>query len=966
MSELETVFAAFLFSDLENSTQLWERFPQAMKTHIVRHDAIVDGLIVGHGGRVIDHAGDGVFAVFEAGDPLGCALAIQQQIQSEDWGEVGELRVRMGLHAGPAKKLGRDYRGPLVNRTARIMSTAWGGQVVVTPQLLEKFPAPSESEIQDLGVHVLKGLEDPQPIFGMVHPSLKLQTFPPLRSLSAHPNNLPPQPTPFVGREETLALLAQHLANPRVRLITVMGPGGMGKTRLALEAAGEALDQFAHGVYFVHLAPLSSPDAVVSTVADALKFNFYSRQEPKAQLLDFLREKNMLLVFDNLEHLMGTVDLLQEVLTHAAGVKLLVTSRERLNLVEENVVPLEGLSLPQDPHDEAFESYSAVKLFVESARRASAQFVLRPEDRPHLLRVCQLVGGVPLGIELAAAWARMLPCVEIAAEIEQKLDFLASSARNLPERHRSMRAVFDYSWNLLDPSERDVLGALSLLRASWDRDAAQRVAGASLLTLSALSDKSLVRRAASERFFVLEVLRQFAAERFEQHPDRNRLQAAHTQHFLGLVGQLTPQLKGAKQVEAMATLQANIDNVREAWKQASASGNAQALAQAQDGLFLFFERRSRFQEGLDAFERAGDALAASDAEVGDVLRARQGYFLYRLGQHERARALLVRALEAAQRAGDRGEQAFAQNYLGSLDLLASHHDEAVRRLEATLALCQEQGDEFGMATAKANLGSAAFFKGDLPEAKRHYEEGLALSRALGDVWSVAALESNLGEVQRQLGEFEAAKQLFQRSLESRQALGDRWGIAAALNNLGSLAYSQGDWTTAVRYHEQSLALRKELGDRLGMATSLNNLGTVHLRLERRDEALHFQEESLSLRQALHDERGAATTLLELGKTLTAMGRQDEARRRFKEAVALAHACATSAVAVEGLVQIARLLSDAGQPPQGLLRWLSTQAALLRPDAHQVLATLQGTVDAPSPPTEQTLDHWTAWAQMLPN
>ncbi|MGB9724492.1 MAG: ATP-binding protein, partial [Chloroflexia bacterium] len=401
----------FLFTDIEDSTRLWEKYPTQMDRILARHDAILEREISHHGGRIIKHTGDGIFAVFERGRPLHCALEIQKALAREDWGEVRELRIRIALHAGEALCRGEDYFGPTVNRTARLLSSGWGGQVLFTPEVLRVAPLPEDASVHDLGFHFFKDLGEPQQIYELEHPELPRRDFPPLRSLSAHPHNLPVQPTPFVGREKELAQVLSLLDYPHCRLLTLVGPGGVGKTRLALQAAAEKVENFSHGVYFVPLAALASPEFLVSAIADALRFSFYGPEEPQTQLASYLREKRMLLVLDNFEHLLAGAGRVAELLQAAPEVKVMATSREALRLHGEWVFPLGGLERPAEEEEEV-ERYAAVQLFLQGARRARPDFLLSAEDRPAVVRICRLVEGLPLGIELASSWVRVLSCGE--------------------------------------------------------------------------------------------------------------------------------------------------------------------------------------------------------------------------------------------------------------------------------------------------------------------------------------------------------------------------------------------------------------------------------------------------------------------------------------------------------------------------------------------------------------------------
>ncbi|MBM2847359.1 MAG: putative LuxR family transcriptional regulator [Anaerolineales bacterium] len=415
------------------------------------------------------------------------------------------------------------------------------------------------------------------------------------------PHNLPPQPTPFVGREAELAEIARYLKNREAQLLTLVGPGGIGKTRLALQAAARCVGpeaafdtDFADGVFFVPLAANTAaesgaPSTLIAALADALPFSFQGPVHPQAQLLNYLREKKMLLILDNFEHLAAEARQLGDILRLVPGIKLLVTSRVRLSLREEWALEVEGLAYPKAgdavPPGDAAEGYSAIALFVQQARRMRLGFTLVPADIPHVVRICQLVEGVPLGIELAASWLRVLSCVEIAAEIEKGLDFLTSAFQNVSERHRSLRAVFEHSWNLLSPPEQILFRQLSVFRGGFQREAAAEVVGASLPVLAGLADKSLLRRTASGRYEVHELLRQYAEEKLRLIPEEHeRVHDQHCRYYAELLSQHKTQLKGENSLAELTALSVERENVRAAWNRAVEHRKVAELNQFMDCL----------------------------------------------------------------------------------------------------------------------------------------------------------------------------------------------------------------------------------------------------------------------------------------------------------------------------------------------------------------------------------------------
>jgi DNA-binding SARP family transcriptional activator/predicted ATPase len=406
----------------------------------------------------------------------------------------------------------------------------------------------------------------------------------------APPHNLPPQPTPIVGREAELAEIASYLNQPGAQLLSLVGPGGIGKTRLAIQAATRCVEpetdvetRFSDGVYFVPLADATADSyqlSLIAALAETLKFDFKAPVHPQAQLLNYLREKDMLLLLDNFDQLVVEARQLGDILRLAPRVKVLVTSRVRLNLQEEWLLKVKGLDYPTstDVPVEAVADCSAVRLFVRQARHVDAGFTLNDAETPHVIRICQLVGGVPLGIELAASWLRVLSCQEIVSEIEKSSDFLTSPLQDVPERHRSVRAVFDYSWNLLAPTEQDAFRQLSVFRGGFERDAAAKLVGVSLPLLAGLMDKSLLRRNADGRYEIHDLLRHYAEEKLQADPKGyEEIHNTHCRYFAQLMYEHQSQLKGEDLPVALTALDAERENVRAAWNWAMSHRRVEEL-----------------------------------------------------------------------------------------------------------------------------------------------------------------------------------------------------------------------------------------------------------------------------------------------------------------------------------------------------------------------------------------------------
>lgn len=478
-------------------------------------------------------------------------------------------------------------------------------------------------------------------------------------------HNLPLQPTSFIGRKQEVAEIRRLLVEePACRLLTLIGPGGIGKTRLALAAAAEVKDSFPHGVHFAPLASVGEPEIIISALAEALHLTIQAGVKPKTELFNYLAEKQLLLVIDNLEHLLAGVGLLSEILMATPQVKLLATSRERLNLQEEWSYLVQGLSFPKYASPDAnFESYSAMRLFLERARRAEASFNLSEADLPHVIRLCQLVDGMPLALELAAPWVRSITCQEIVQEIERSLDFLTTSLRNAPERHRSIKAVLEQTWQRLPEAEKAILCKLSVFQGGCLREAALQVTGATLTLLSSLVDKALLRRADSGRYELHELIRQFAAEQLRTTPgDEEVLQALHCAYYTAFLEDQAQALQTNQQKAALAALAADMDNIRAAWHYAVARRDVLALEKSALGLWLLgeyggllYENELALRQALSIFMPTPEPWEAAavpeeyESLVGCLL-AGLGHLCARRGQLDEGRAFAEQAVLRLRRA----------------------------------------------------------------------------------------------------------------------------------------------------------------------------------------------------------------------------------------------------------------------------------------------------------------------------
>lgn len=588
---LPTGTVTFVFTDLEGSTRLWEQYPEVMQPALRRHDSIIGDAIARHGGIVLRMTGDGMTSAFaSARDAVAAALDAQRSLVSEPWGETGPLLVRIGVHTDEAVVHDGEYLSPPLNRCSRLMSTAHGGQVVVsnTTEALVRGHLPTDAQLADLGPHRLRDLAEPLHVFQLAHPELE-SAFPPLRSLDTFAGNLPSQTTSFVGREEEQARVTDAL--DEARLVTVTGTGGVGKTRLALQVAAELLPEFPNGSWLCELAVASDGESMLQAVATTLRVTPSVDRTLKESILDNLRSRNALVVLDNCEHLLDAVGELAEAIVRSSPrVRVLATSREALDVPGEHVIRLRSLPIPDASNAESIAHNSAAQLFIERARAAEAGFSLTSDDDAHAVaEICRRLDGIPLAIELAAARVVTMSPAEIAGLLDERFRLLAGGRRATVERHQTLRATVEWSYALLTERERLVFDRLGVFPGSFDGEGARAVAGEGLddwdvrEALAGLVAKSMLladRVPEGTRYQVLETLRHFAREQLDDEGETDSRRRVHARHYTEFTEAVADQMYGREEVAARQRLRRDVDNVRAAvmWALDSPSADDAELA----------------------------------------------------------------------------------------------------------------------------------------------------------------------------------------------------------------------------------------------------------------------------------------------------------------------------------------------------------------------------------------------------
>lgn len=755
----------FLFTDIEGSTRLWEKAPDRMREALARHDAVAREVVERHRGRFVKSTGDGIHAAFdEPSDALGTTIDLLRGLADPRATAGVTLQVRCGLHAGSDEQRDNDFFGRSVNRAARIMSVAHGGQVLLSQTVVDHLGdrLPPGATLRDLGRVRLRDLATPERVYQLVHPQLRLD-FPALRSLEATPNNLPQQLTSFVGRERELREVEALLG--KVRLVTLFGAGGIGKTRLSLQAAADRLDDYPDGVWFVELASLSDPRLVPQAVATVLGVSEDAGRPMVDALIERYRERHALLVLDNCEHLVAAcAELVQRLLKSTLHLKVLASSREALNIRGENTFPVPTLEIPglsRMVSPAALARFESVHLFVERAMAAQPAFEVTDGNASAVASICQRLDGIPLAIELAAVRVRALSAEAIATRLDDRFRLLVGGDRTALPRQRTLRALIDWSHDLLSEDERVLLRRLAVFAGDFSLEAAEYVCSGSGLDpqdildeLTRLVEKSLALiESDGARYRLLDTVRDYALERLEKAHEKMATHARHLDFYLALAEEARPRLTGPEQGAWLARLDLEQRNIlaAHAWCD-------QGPDRAEQGLRLVSSLRHWWiNRGL---------LTLGERVIVEAL-ARPG----------------------AQFRGPARCQALFD--AGQLCLFMGRYDVAPGYLEESLAIARELGDKERIAAVMQPLGMAALGKRDLETARARFEEGLTLARDQRDQREIAAAENALAQLYRLEGQLDRAQPLFENVVSLARALGDRESVAIGLLNLAMVSIGRG-------------------------------------------------------------------------------------------------------------------------------------------------------------------------------
>ena len=893
----------FLFTDIEASTRLWEEHPVEMAPALARHDSILTDAIGQAGGKILKTTGDGAIAVFDSVDQaVTASLTAQRDLAAEQWEVTGPLRVRMGVHAGETESRGGDYFGPAMNRAARIMAAGHGGQVLLSSVAagLTTGRLPEGAALRDLGSHRLKDLTLPEHLYQLVHDDIKTE-FPAPNTLDARPNNLPLQTSEFLGRSSELAAIQAILGAPNSRLVTLAGPGGAGKTRLGLQVAAEQMDLFRNGVFFVDLAAERDSGAAFEAIVRALDLPASSGGDPLEILKTRLRDLQMLLVLDNFEQVTVAATGVAELLQQAPDLKVIVTSRETLRVRAEQVFPVPPLTLPhpKDPTSSIAES-EAVQLFVERARSVRQDFGLNEDNASTIAGICLRLDGLPLAIELAAARLNVFSPVDLLDRLQERLDILGAGGRDLPDRQRTLWGAIGWSYELLEDPERDLFEMLSVFsktRLQALETVASSAIGAGFIldSLASLVDKSLLRTdesGNSQRFSMLLMIKEYAQERLADSPEREEeVHRAHALYFSEFALGLQDRLRGPERESAMDDLEAEIGNLRTAWRFWVEQGELEQLFNLIDGLWALHEAKGWYRA---AIELATDTLSVlATAEPSPELAA----------EELTLRTSLARALMAVRGYNEEVEKAFTR----ALEL-----SEATGTVEQRFPVLRALASYYlqtGNVVKAGETGAELLELADQEDNESiriegHYVVGMSIA---------------LGDVDTSVPHLERAVELYDPKTHgsNRFRLGPNTGVVAR-TALGLILWECGGLDRAVASLTDALKLARDLDHPFSVAYALFHNGFLAIRRNRFEDCLEFSQELAQVAEENDYVLWRTLSTVLQGVALTGLGQTEEGLAMTEAAVDLYRGLTTPPVfwpfilALRGVVH-----ALAGKPERAL-------------------------------------------------
>ena len=894
-NKIPTGVVTFLFTDIEGSTRLSQEYPDTIQLALEKHHSILQDAINSNHGFVFLTVGDAICCAFEnTDDAVRSAVEIQTNLANEKWDDA-EIRIRIGIHSGKAEWNGKDYMGYItLARAARVMSAAYGGQILVSGDACEYAKEKNQKNIsfRDLGQRRLKDLKQPVKLYQVVAEGLR-EDFPPLNTLDARPNNLPVQLTSFIGREAEMKQVKNLLR--QTHLLTLTGTGGSGKTRISLQVGADVIDSYANGVWFVELAALTEPALLANTIVKTLSVLEQPKITVEELLINYLNDKEMLLIFDNCEHLIEAVaDLTHKMLMKSPGLRIIATSREALRCEGEQTHRVLPLECP-DPNDnespEKLSRYESVRLFIETALAVNQNFRLNNDNAPALAKICFQLDGIPLAIELAAARTNALSVEQIYQRLDDRFRLLTGGKRTSLPRQQTLKALIDWSYELLTENERLMWQRLSVFTGGWTLEAAETICPDEKISkneilnlLTGLTEKSIIVYDESrDRYRMLETIKQYGKEKLS---DENDIFLKHLSYFTELSEKAMPELQKENLKFWLDILEADHSNLVAAIDWSLHNKNAEKGARVAAALGEFWDTMGHYSTGIRIIESIMESTDTPDRLLISRILYWIGIYEMSQGHNEQARKYADRSLDLGKDIGDKRAIANGMNILGQIESKKGNYEHAKMYYKENLAIIKEIGDKNGFAHSLRNLGNEAYNKGEYDQAKIYYKESLAISKEHGNKRSIAASEFNLGNIANNQGDFEQAKQHFEESLAIGKEIGIRFLIAKSMNHLANVLTNQGDYKQAVKYHQESLNLYEEIGIKDGIALSMIHLGDVLCLQGECERAEKYLSRSMTLYREIGDRRGIANSTYFMGNLYFNQEKYEQAKNLYKESLSI--------------------------------------------------------------------------------
>ena len=973
----------FLFTDIEGSTKLAQEFPDTLRSALEKHNCILRKAVESNNGIVFKIVGDAFCCAFHnAADAVNAAIDIQTALANEKW-DGAVIKIRIGIHSGKVEWNGNDYMGYItLARVARVMSAAFGEQIIISNDAhllylesatggsgtlrrnendqeslsLRDFDA-KEITFRDLGERRLKDVIQPIRLFQVQAKGLR-EDFPPLKTLDARPNNLPVQLTSFIGRENEMNILKDVLN--KTHLLTLTGAGGAGKSRLALQIAANVIDEFANGVWFVELAAISDSSLLANVISDVFKLKEKPNKTSEDILVNYLKNKELLLILDNCEHLIEACSLLSEkLLINCPDLKIIATSREALRSQGEQTHNLLSLKF-SDPKEkvspEELINYESVRLFIERAITVEPSFRLNEDNTQALSEICYKLDGIPLAIELAAARTKILSVEKILQRLNDRFTLLTGGKRTALPRQQTLKALIDWSYDLLTGKEKILWRRLCVFSGGWTLEAAENICSDDdikdfevLELLGQLTEKSIIiYENERERYRILESLKYYGEEKLTESDEYENLIKKHLNYYKEMSEEAEPELDGKDVFLWLEKIESDHNNIQTAiYRSINERKNIDEAAILAGSMGRFWDIRGHYSTGkllLDKILLSGISRSVSGkvlysngfllTKMGDYGTALEHYqkcleiggdtvdknlvagslqgmgnVFYLQGKFEKAKKYYNESLEMRKESEDKRGTSNSLYGLGSVAYYQGDYELAKKHFHESLEIRRDIGDNLGVGESINGLGGVAFYQGDFQLAKKYYEECLLINREIGQKAGVAYTLYSLGNVEYNQGNFEKVKEFIEESLSMFRELGDKRGVSLCIYCFAQVALNLKDYKNADENYKESMALNEELGDRGGVAFALNGLGALEFELGNYENSQNYFEKSLEVRKEIGDKRGIAYSFNNLGIIELIYENYDKAEILFTESITLFSEIGEKLGIVESLIGYSKVLIE---------------------------------------------------------